>query len=293
MKHIRVALGAVACAFLLACHTPQGAPENTVTIGTFNIEWLGDGASDLKPRSDQECLLIADVIARTGVDVLGVQEVENDVALRRVTRYLDGYTGYLADAGIKQNVGLIVRKGVQVEPLGTYDALTLGRKGLRPGYVVRCTKGSFDWVMMVVHLKSTSRHDSTNQLRDESRQIRLEQVALLKRWSDSVIAAGKERDVIIVGDFNDFTSRRQNATLTPLLESSSMQFLTGALKSCKNDNWTTIDHVVVSTSAQERVMKGSERMENTRAFLQPQMADAVSDHCPVIVRFSTAGPDND
>lgn len=293
MKHIRVALGAVACAFLLACHTPQGAPENTVTIGTFNIEWLGDGASDLKPRSDQECLLIADVIARTGVDVLGVQEVENDVALRRVTRYLDGYTGYLADAGIKQNVGLIVRKGVQVEPLGTYDALTLGRKGLRPGYVVRCTKGSFDWVMMVVHLKSTSRHDSTNQLRDESRQIRLEQVTLLKRWSDSVIAAGKERDVIIVGDFNDFTSRRQNATLTPLLESSSMQFLTGALKSCKNDNWTTIDHVVVSTSAQERVMKGSERMENTRAFLQPQMADAVSDHCPVIVRFSTAGPDND
>lgn len=293
MKHIRVALGAVACAFLLACHTPQGAPENTVTIGTFNIEWLGDGASDLKPRSDQECLLIADVIARTGVDVLGVQEVENDVALRRVTRYLDGYTGYLADAGIKQNVGLIVRKGVQVEPLGTYDALTLGRKGLRPGYVVRCTKGSFDWVMMVVHLKSTSRHDSTNQLRDESRQIRLEQVALLKRWSDSVIAAGKERDVIIVGDFNDFTSRRQNATLTPLLESTSMQFLTGALKSCKNDNWTTIDHVVVSTSAQERVMKGSERMENTRAFLQPQMADAVSDHCPVIVRFSTAGPDND
>lgn len=293
MKHIRVALGAVACAFLLACHTPQGAPENTVTIGTFNIEWLGDGASDLKPRSDQECLLIADVIARTGVDVLGVQEVENDVALRRVTRYLDGYTGYLADAGIKQNVGLIVRKGVQVEPLGTYDALTLGRRGLRPGYVVRCTKGSFDWVMMVVHLKSTSRHDSTNQLRDESRQIRLEQVALLKRWSDSVIAAGKERDVIIVGDFNDFTSRRQNATLTPLLESSSMQFLTGALKSCKNDNWTTIDHVVVSTSAQERVMKGSERMENTRAFLQPQMADAVSDHCPVIVRFSTAGPDND
>jgi endonuclease/exonuclease/phosphatase family metal-dependent hydrolase len=293
MKNALVVAGVVACMFVVACQTPQGAPDTTVTIGTFNIEWLGDGASDMKPRTDSECLLVADVIARTGVDVMGVQEVENDAALRRVTRYLDGYTGYLADAGIKQNVGIIVRKGVDVTPLGTYEALTLGRKGLRPGYVVRCTKGSFDWVMMVVHLKSTSRHDSTNQLRDESRQIRLEQVALLKKWSDSVIAAGKERDVIIVGDFNDFTSRRQNATLTPLLESSSMQFLTGALKSCKNDNWTTIDHVVVSTSAQERVMKGSERMENTRTFLQPQMADAVSDHCPVIVRFSTAGPDND
>lgn len=293
MKNLRVMISVATSALLVACQTPQGSPDTTVTVGTFNIEWLGDGASDTKPRTDQECLLVADVIARTGVDVLGIQEVENDAALRRVTRYLDGYTGYLADAGIKQNVGLIVRKDVNVELLGTYDALKLGRKGLRPGYVVRCTKGSFDWVMMVVHLKSTSRHDSTNQLRDESRQIRVEQVALLKRWSDSVIAAGKERDVIIVGDFNDFTSRRQNATLTPLLESSSMQFLTGALKSCKNDNWTTIDHVVVSTSAQQRVMKGSERMENTRAFLEPQLADAVSDHCPVIVRFSTAGPDND
>ena len=293
MKNIRLISGAWLCTLIVACQTPQGAPDTTVTIGTFNIEWLGDGASDTKPRTDQECLLIADVISRTGADVLGVQGVENDAALRRVTRYLDGYKGYLTDAGIKQNVGLIVRNGVDVQQLGTYDALTLGRRGLRPGYVVRCTKGSFDWVMMVVHLKSTSRHDSTNQLRDESRQIRTEQVALLKRWSDSVIAAGKERDVIIVGDFNDFTSRRQNATLTPLLESQSMQFLTGALKSCKNDNWTTIDHVVVSSSAHQRVMKGSERMENTRAFLQPQMADAVSDHCPVIVRFSTAGPDND
>jgi endonuclease/exonuclease/phosphatase family metal-dependent hydrolase len=293
MKNIRLIAGAWLCTLIVACQTPQGAPDTTVTIGTFNIEWLGDGASDTKPRTDQECLLIADVISRTGADVLGVQEVENDAALRRVTRYLDGYKGYLTDAGIKQNVGLIVRNDVDVQQLGTYDALTLGRRGLRPGYIVRCTKGSFDWVMMVVHLKSTSRHDSTNQLRDESRQIRTEQVALLKRWSDSVIAAGKERDVIIVGDFNDFTSRRQNATLTPLLESQSMQFLTGALKSCKNDNWTTIDHVVVSSSAHQRVMKGSERMENTRAFLQPQMADAVSDHCPVIVRFSTAGPDND
>jgi endonuclease/exonuclease/phosphatase family metal-dependent hydrolase len=293
MKNLRTVIGAFACAFLVACHTPQGSPDTTVTIGTFNIEWLGDGASDQKPRTDSECLLIADVIARTGVDVLGVQEVENEAALRRVTRYLDGYTGYLADAGVKQNVGLIVRKGVTVEPLGTYEALRLGRKGLRPGYVVRCRKGAFDWVMMVVHLKSTSRYDSTNQLRDESRRIRLEQVALIKTWSDSVIAAGTERDVIVVGDFNDFTARRQNATLTPLLESSSMQFVTGALKSCKNENWTTIDHVVVSSSASERVLKGSERMENTRTFLQPEMADAVSDHCPVIVRFSTTGPDND
>ena len=41
------------------------------------------------------------------------------------------------------------------------------------------------------------------------------------------------------------------------------------------------------------MIKGSERVEDIRSFLKDNMADAVSDHCPVLVRFSTIGPDND
>ncbi|MBK9182980.1 MAG: hypothetical protein IPM83_07630 [Ignavibacteria bacterium] len=294
MKTFAIVATALFIAVLFSgCQSPQGAPDTTVTVGTFNIEWLGDGADDQKPRTDQECLLIADVIARAGVDVMGVQEIENDAALRRVIRYLDGCEGFIADAGIKQNVGVIYRKGVTVQKSGVYQPLTLGRPGMRPGLVLNCQKGAFDWTMMVVHLKSTSRYDSTNQMRDDSRVMRSEQVGLLRAWSDSIIAAGKERDVMIVGDFNDFTARRQQATLTPLLESTSMEFLTGSLKSCKNDKWTTIDQIVVSKSARDRVIKGTERVEDIRSFLKGNIADAVSDHCPVLVRFSTAGPDND
>lgn len=275
------------------CRTSQGVSDTSVTLGTFNIEWFGDGLDDRKPRTDQECLLIADVISRTGADVLGLQEIENENALRRILRYLEDYDGFVVDAGIKQNVGVIYRKDVKVERLGTYTPLTTGRSGMRPGLLVHCSKRSFDWTMMVVHLKSTSRFDSTNQMRDESRVVRSAQVALLRRWSDSVIAHGPEKDIVIVGDFNDFTSRRQQATLTSLLESDNMIFLTGALKSCKNDQWTTIDHVVVSKSTRDRLIKGTERMDDIRSSLKGSMADAVSDHCPVLVRFSTEGPDND
>ena len=278
---------------IVACQSPQGSPDTTVTVGTFNIEWLGDGLDDKKPRTDQECLLIADVIARSGADVLGVQEIENEGALRRVLRYLQSYDGFVVDAGIKQNVGVIYRRGVDVSKSGVFEPLALGRSGMRPGLVLNCKKGAFDWTMMVVHLKSTSRYDSTNQMRDESRVMRSRQIEILRSWSDSLIARGPEKDIMIVGDFNDFTSRRQQATLTALLESDNMAFLTGLLKSCKNEQWTTIDQVVVSKSARDRMIKGSERVEDIRSFLKDNMADAVSDHCPVLVRFSTIGPDND
>ncbi|MCX6141275.1 MAG: hypothetical protein NTX15_10700 [Candidatus Kapabacteria bacterium] len=293
MKTTTWAMCVLSLLALTSCQSPQGAPDTTVNIGTFNVEWLGDGLDDKKPRTDQECLLIADVISRSGVDVLGLQEVENDGALRRVLRYLDGYDGFITDAGIKQNVGVIFRKGLSVEKLGVFQPLTLGRTGMRPGLVLHCQKGAFDWTMMVVHLKSTSRYDSTNQMRDESRVMRTKQVEMLRAWSDSLIASGPEKDIMIVGDFNDFTARRQQATLTSLMESDNMIFLTSTLKSCKNDQWTTIDQVVVSKSARDRVIKGSERMEDFRSFLKENIADAVSDHCPVLVRFSTIGPDND
>lgn len=286
-------LCAIVTLIIGGCHTSPSGSETSVTVGTFNIEWFGDGLDDRKPRTDQECLLIADVISRTGADVLGLQEIENDNALRRILRYLNDYDGFVVDAGIKQNVAVIYRKNVAVERLADYRPLTTGREGMRPGLMVKCTRGSFDWVMMVVHLKSTSRYDSTNQMREESRVVRTKQVELLRQWSDSVVAAGNEKDVMIVGDFNDFTTRRQQATLTPLLESSNMFFLTGSLKSCANEQWTTIDQVVVSTSVQERMIKGTARMDDIRASLKGKIAEAVSDHCPVLVRFSTLGPDND
>jgi len=286
-------VGAISVLIFGGCHTSPSGSDTSVTVGTFNIEWFGDGLDDRKPRSDQECLLIADVISRTGADVLGLQEIENNNALGRILRYLNDYDGFVVDAGIKQNVAVVYRKNVTVERLAAFTPLTTGREGMRPGLMVKCTRGSFDWVMMVVHLKSTSRYDSTNQMREESRVVRTKQVELLRQWSDSIVAAGKEKDVMIVGDFNDFTARRQQATLTPLLESSNMFFLTGSLKSCANEQWTTIDQVVVSTSVRERMIKGTERMDDIRSSLKGNIADAVSDHCPVLVRFSTLGPDND
>jgi len=278
---------------LTGCHSSRVAYPDQVTVGTFNIEWLGDGVEDMKSRTDDDYRRVADVIDRTGADVIGLQEIENTVALERVLRHLPDYTGFVADAGIKQNVGVIFRKGLSVQQLGVYTPLTVGVDRLRPGMMLSCRKGDFDWIMMVVHLKSTSRADSTDELRDESRRLRGKQAAMLRSWADSVLRADAENDILIVGDLNDFPGRRENATLGPLLASKEMTFLTGALRSCRNPNWYVIDHVIASRSAQQRFVAGSEVVNDMRSYLDAREISGVSDHCPVTVRFSTAEPDND
>lgn len=277
---------------LSSCQSARVADVDRIAIGTFNIEWLGDGVDDTKPRSEDEYRRIADVVARTNADVLGIQEIESQQALDRVLRYIPEYRGIVYQADMPQNVGVVYKhKDVVVTPVGPYTPLTLGINRMRPGYVVSCKRGDLDWLMMVVHLKSTSRFDSTEALRDESRIIRGKQVAMLRSWSDSVVKTTQERDVVIVGDFNDFTGRRgDQATLTALINSSEMSFLTGALKSCKNPAWYVIDHVVVSKTMKDRLVVSSERVEDTRSFLQKAEAEAVSDHCPVVVQFSTRTP---
>lgn len=273
-------------ALLPGCSTSQGNNDTTLTVATFNMEWLGDGDADQKVRSDKDYLSIADIVVKTEADVIGVQEIENDAALNKVLRYLKGYKGFVADGGTKQNVGVVYKENVSVEQASLYWPLVLEERGrLRPGLVLRCKKGTFDWLMMIVHLKSTSRYDSTAELRDLSRIKRTTQSSLLQTWSDSVILAGTERDIMIVGDFNDYPSNRKLPTLTALTDDSDLRFLTAQVKSCRMPTLTTIDHIVVSSDVVSRFIKESDRTENFRAFLPPDLADRVSDHCPVMVRL--------
>ncbi len=286
-----IILATVATIVVASCAGPVGGPDASVSIATFNIQWLGDGQDDRQPRTNADYLRIADIIIKTDADVLGVQEIENEQALSRVLRYLDGYAGFVSEAGGQQRVGVVFRKSVNVERVADYAPLQLGRPTrLRPGLVVRCRKGSFDWLQMVVHLKSTSRYDSTAALVEESRQIRRQQAAVLRRWADSVVNAGTESEVVITGDLNDYPGRSSHATLDTLRDAPTLSFVTATLTSCKNPRWTVIDHVVVSTAMKERYIDGSARTENMFAFLTSQEAQAVSDHCPVVARFTTALP---
>lgn len=275
------------------CATPNHDPQ-TVAIGTFNIEWLGDGIEpEQKPRTESDYAAIARIIEQSGADVMAVQEIENDSALGRLLHYLPSWHGLLGKHGRRQNVGVLYRSTVFCTASGDYLPLAVDTARNRAGFIVHCRKGNFDWLMMVVHLKSTSRYDSTEQLRDLSIQQRRQQAQILATWIDSVLAAGSERDILVVGDFNDFPKRSQRPTLQALDGDTNVVFLTEGLFSCLDHRRKAIDHILASRQAALRWLPERRRMIDHRAMLPDKQADRISDHCPVVGEFEVDSPDTD
>jgi len=285
---------AMAFAVLLCgCGTAHHNGFGYLTVATFNLEWLGDGVDDKMRRSDADYLAIADIMLKTDADVIAVQEVENNQALHKVVRYMSGYKYFLSQGGAKQRVGFVVRNTVEFTPIGDYTPLQLDRPDrLRPGFAAMCSKGALTCLMMSVHLKSTSRYDSTNELRQLSRELRGQQAQVLHNFVDSVLEAGNEHDILLCGDFNDYPGRRQNPTLTAL-ENGHVTFVTAGLTSCANPKWTVIDHVAASAKMTDRVNTSTVRVENHRVYLDDEASAMVSDHCAVVAQFEVSTPDVD
>lgn len=276
------------------CAKNLGSSPQKVCIGTFNIGWLGDGGKDDKIlRTEEDFKRIAGVIAEANPDVMGLQEIKNPAALKHVLAYLPDYSFYIGQHGRAQNVCVIYRKDVQVIDEGEFMPIAVDTSRNRPGLVLNCKKGNFDWKMMVVHFKSSSRYDSTPEMQTEARRMRSAQAEVASKWVDSLLTHGKEQDVFIVGDCNDFPQRTKNPTLTALVNNKNIEFLTYDSKSCSNEKWFGIDHIICTPSAKKRVITGSNHAVNFFAQYPKETADKISDHCPVVIEFDVMPPNND
>lgn len=268
--------------------------NDILTVATFNIAWFGDGKEpETISRSDEDIARIADVIQETSADIIALQEIENMQAIQRILAHLPEYTGVIGTKGRSQNVGFLYKTSLEIEHVGEYLPLAVDPTRNRPGYVIQVKKGNFDCILMSVHFKSTSRFDSTDALRMESRLMRMEQSKRAITWMDSIVHNKSEQDIFIIGDFNDFPKRAKEPTLQALSESQSGSFLTGELKSCKYQHLYAIDHIFASSSAKKRFKNGSERMIDIHSMYSKDVAEKISDHCPFILQFDITQPDND
>jgi endonuclease/exonuclease/phosphatase family metal-dependent hydrolase len=295
LKILTVALIAIV---LGSCSTKQSlqvipADPKVLVVGTFNMEWLGDGKDDKKPRSEADFEAMAKVINELNADIIGVEEVENTKAIQSVLFYLPDYDFILDNNGNEQNVGFIYRKGLSVQPLGTYFPIAIERGRNRPGYMAYVKKGNFDTYMMVVHLKSTSQFDDTDKKRQDSKATRLQQAQIMANWADSILTKTGEMNIIMVGDFNDFALRRDNPTLSPLYRDTNLKFLTDSTKSCKFANKYGIDQIIVSSQTMKRFKPSSVFVFDTYSAYGKEKAERISDHCPITARFDISAPDED
>lgn len=277
-------LAAVLC---IACKVSNMEGESIV-LGTFNVEWLGDGNDDKKPRSLQDFYAVASVIKASRADVLALQEVENEDALRNVISHVPGWHFVVDTATGLQRTALAFCERVRVDSVQSYLPVAVVPGKTRPALTALCRTGSLEFFVMVVHLKSTSRYDSTPQLREYARLLRTKQVGVIVSWVDSMHRYSSVKNLVIMGDFNDYPDRKHNATLTGLMERSSMHFISRHLRSCKKRRWRGIDHIVLSQSLLKLVDSNSIRNENFFTWLPPELALNVSDHCPVTVSLKLA-----
>lgn len=292
MKKLSLFLFFVSFVFF-GCSPKSGIDKTgVVTIGTFNIGWLGDGKNDKIERSEDDYKRIAQVIKDSQVDVLGLEEIENDSAVQRVLKYLPDFSAMIGKEGNQQNVGVLYRSSITVKYLGEYMPIAIEKGRQRPGFVVECKAGNFDWRMMVVHFKSTSRYDSTEEMRQKAIELRKMQSKLASEWLINQVG-GKEKDILIVGDFNDFPTRKNNPSLEELINNTSGEFITKDMESCKKASWKGIDHIFASRSASTRCKRESLRSINFFNQYDEKTADKISDHCPVVVQFDVTAPDND
>ncbi len=272
----------------------------TVSVGTFNIAWMGDGINDRIVRSEADIERIAEVIRDANADVLALQEIENEQALKRVLGLLPEYRfvmpGITAANSSKQRLAVLFKPSMTVTALGEYTPLAIDAARHRAGFVVRCsvrcstwfTRDSLQWVMMVVHLKSTSNADSTLALKDSSRSIRRLQAQRTAWWLDSV--QRHEPNVVVLGDMNDAplgNGKRASTldALTALTTTGSATFLTEGMTSCKHTLWQSIDHILVSAAMRALYVPYSATMIAFPHQYNHDQADRVSDHCPVVCRF--------
>ena len=272
-----------------ACDISPDVENTGVTIGTFNIEWLGDNTSDdRKPRTTEDLALCAEIVRETAADILALQEVENEAALESLCAFLPEYRFALVRSFGKQNVGFLYKRTVRVDWVREFDAINVERGRTRSGALMQCVVGGDSLLLLAVHLKSTSRADSTPELRERSRFLRRAQAERLRVWTDSLLSAASPsvfaRNLCILGDFND-SPRASAGVLDTLVSSRHLHFLTSYFNGCLYTHLPAIDHIVVSSPLFSRVPRGSVRMVNFRVRLPDADAARISDHCPVTARI--------
>lgn len=267
--------------------------KGVAAVGSFNVKWFGSGGP--VDRDEDDIQAVAQVIRAIDAPLLGLQEIGDAAMMDRLVAHLPGYRYVLGTSGRAQHCALLwdshrAAVGRASEWPDINDGLEKSEGTLRAPLVATARVGNFDFLFVVVHLKAMFDERSVRMRRVQTQRLR----ARLDEWA----RAQPDKDVIMVGDFNDFADstalqqitggRRQNVGLVNAgarLPSQAVTYLSPAGR---------IDHVLIASPA---VSQG-EWTGDAFTYPKPRGADrrryeqSVSDHLPTWATFRT-DRDND
>ena len=292
---IRVATLAVT---LLAAVTPGAGPfpaPSRITVATWNIAWFGDGVRDevlrgnerggryLRGADDFERL--RDVVSRLvdhGVEAVGLQEVENGAAVRRIFPETD-WDLFLSsrdtDPEWAQRTAIVVRRSAGWRVRRHPDVIEWSPQGRdRHGVDLTLARGEERVRLLTVHFQSGCHGDPLDSGKRPCGFLRM-QLAVLKGWLFERL--GDRVPTVVAGDWNRFLSRPGDQTVAELPGEALVLPPASRSPGCWEGRFDHyVDHIVAFPAPGQTV--------TSRAFREvlyeaPGSArDRLSDHCPLV-----------
>ncbi|MBB6521460.1 endonuclease/exonuclease/phosphatase family protein [Pseudoteredinibacter isoporae] len=269
---------------------PKGSsekhPSGRLRIASWNIENLHakNGESvypDSVKRRDVDYERIKCYIRRLDADILAVQEVDGEEALKRIVD-TDVYDIVVSKRDADQNTGFAYKKGLNVTPREDFKALNIERE--RRGTRIDLEHNGKTIRLMSVHLKSGCFSNESSSI-NYACQVLQKQVPVLEQWIDE--SARLADGFIILGDFN----RRVNAVGDLVWRAwddrepanADLTSITADMPiSCRDNRYTTfIDHIVLDKRAANWFDQASFRHVNFRQA-DKRKWNKISDHCPIV-----------
>jgi endonuclease/exonuclease/phosphatase family metal-dependent hydrolase len=293
--------------------------DETIEVGTFNIRFFPcnqDGKMmekyDINMTYPPEGLptdttMLFDLLKEIDIEVLGVQEIVDPTLFGAMAkRHLgDNFEFIFAPSDIWQKVGILYDTSVVrliCEPV-IYREVALDMPDrLRPalGAYFKSIPDGFDFHIIVVHLKSSPKHY----------EMRQEQWAELEKIVTQLPqGVQKDKDIILLGDFNHVSEHRTGEFL-PSLDRIDFYWTVGGDLTLNSNYWipdwskpelegSLIDQIFISRDVTKEFQAASLNVGGLCAMGQqlisgefPEYYQKISDHCPVFVSFQV-NPDND
>ncbi len=296
-------------ALLFTAFFPNSAlsQEQTITVGSFNLEWLGHS---FKSRDQKDLSILARYIRSLEVDVLCLQEVSptGDVTgngqadwqelLALLNTPDDLFEAKVGTKGGSQKLAFLWRKDrVELTDFGelkgvTRESVSGTSKKTFPRIpftaFVKAKNGGVDFRLITVHL-----YFSVNK-------VRYAEAEKLKDWLVAYLATTADKDVLIIGDFNtksldgeDFDPA-DSETVTNLESLSGFQSISkGHIEYTTPLSKERYDHAFLSKDLrEEELIAGSWNVRREVCETFPfRYLEHISNHCPVSLELSVT--DND
>ncbi len=261
---------------------PTGVFAETYRLGTFNLAWFQAEPGGRFSRTQEEIKKLAEYIESLNVDVLALQEVKDEKAIKKLLDFFpSGKYGYSISSHktTQRPAVLFNRSRTKVKKRTEIREIRVGRPRLRTGVVFDVAMGNFNFTLIVVHLKCCA-----------AAPTRKKQLEALNSWlKEEFKRPGSEKDVVIVGDFNH---QLRKSFMEVLSKGIGLYLTTNELTQAvcepQEKRYTEpIDHIVVSMDAKFEYQENSIFMENIYESdkYPKEIRDKFSDHCPLIAAF--------